>query len=190
MKKILFILLSFTGISFAQIAETSDAISPLLIGEKIPKQNLISVDNQLVSTSEIFNKKTVLILYRGGWCPYCNAQLMDMQEIESQIIELGYQIVAISPDSPKFLKETTTEDKLNYQLFSDSDGAFSQALGVAFKREKPKLEKYSEGKNPGFLPVPTVYVLNENGEIEFMYINPNYTKRLKGDLLLAVLKNL
>ena len=29
-----------------------------------------------------------------------------------------------------------------------------------------------------------------NGEIEFMYINPNYTKRLKGDLLLAVLKNL
>ena len=116
MKKILFILLSFTGISFAQIAETSDAISPLLIGEKIPKQNIMSVDNQLVSTSEIFNKKTVLILYRGGWCPYCNAQLMDMQEIESQIIELGYQIVAISPDSPKFLKETTTEDKLNYQL--------------------------------------------------------------------------
>lgn len=190
MKKILFILLSFTGISFAQIADEATAISPLLIGEKIPKQNLISVDNQLVSTTEIFNKKTILILYRGGWCPYCNVQLMDMQEIESQIIELGYQIVAISPDSPKFLKETTTEDKLNYQLFSDSDGAFSQVLGVAFKREKPKLEKYSEGKNPGFLPVPTVYVLNENDEIEFMYINPNYTKRLKGDLLLAVLKNL
>lgn len=59
MKKLLFILLSFTGISFAQIAETSDAISPLLIGEKIPKQNLISVDNQLVSTTEIFNKKTI-----------------------------------------------------------------------------------------------------------------------------------
>ena len=56
MKKILFILLSFTGISFAQIAETSDAISPLLIGEKIPKQNLTSDDNQLVSTSEIFKR--------------------------------------------------------------------------------------------------------------------------------------
>ena len=92
--------------------------------------------------------------------------------------------------SAKFLKETTTEDKLNYQLFSDSDGKFSQALGIAFKRDKPKLEKYSEGKNPGFLPVPTVYVLNENREIEFMYINPNYSKRLKGDLLLSVLKNL
>lgn len=151
---------------------------------------MISVDNKAVSTDEIFNKKTVLIIYRGGWCPYCNSQLMEMQEIENQIIALGYQIVAISPDSPKFLKETTKEDKLNYQLFSDSDGKFSEALGIAFKREKPKLEKYSEGKNPGFLPVPTVYILDENREIEFLYINPNYTKRLKGEMLLAVLKSL
>lgn len=190
MKKLLFIVLAISGISSAQIADKAEEISPLLIGEKIPEQDLISVDAQPVSTSEIFNKKTVLIVYRGGWCPYCNSQLMEMQEIESQIIDLGYQIVAVSPDSPKFLKETTIEDKLNYQLFSDSDGKFSQALGIAFKREKPKLEKYSEGKNPGFLPVPTVYILNENREIEFLYINPNYSKRLKGELLLGVLKNL
>ena len=190
MKKFLFILLAISGISSAQIAEKAEDISPLLIGEKIPKQDLISVDNKAVSTSEIFSKKTVLIIYRGGWCPYCNSQLMEMQEIESQIIALGYQVVAISPDSPKFLKETTKEDKLNYQLFSDSDGKFSEALGIAFKREKPKLEKYSEGKNPGFLPVPTVYILDENREIEFLYINPNYAKRLKGEMLLAVLKSL
>jgi peroxiredoxin len=190
MKKFLFILLAVSGFSFAQIAEKAEDISPLLIGEKIPKQDLISVDNKAVSTSDIFSKKTVLIIYRGGWCPYCNSQLMEMQEIENQIIALGYQIVAISPDSPKFLKETTKEDKLNYQLFSDSDGKFSEALGIAFKREKPKLEKYSEGKNPGFLPVPSVYILDENREIEFLYINPNYTKRLKGEMLLAVLKSL
>ena len=138
----------------------------------------------------IVNKKTVLIIYRGGWCPYCNSQLMEMQEIENQIIALGYQIIAISPDAPKFLKDTTEKDKINYQLFSDSEGKFAQALGVAFKREKPKLEKYSEGRNPGFLPVPTVYITNKNGEIEFMYINPNYSKRLKGSLLLSVLKTL
>ena len=190
MKKFLFILLAISGISSAQIAEKAEDISPLLIGEKIPKQDLISVDNKAVSTSEIFSKKTVLIIYRGGWCPYCNSQLMEMQEIESQIIALGYQVVAISPDSPKFLKETTKEDKLNYQLFSDSDGKFSEALGIAFNGEKPKLEQYPEGKNPGFLPVPTVYILDENREIEFLYINPNYAKRLKGEMLLAVLKSL
>lgn len=99
-------------------------------------------------------------------------------------------MVAISPDAPKFLKQTLVDKELKYHLYSDSEGKFSQAIGVAFKREKPKLEKYSEGKNPGFLPVPTVYVLNKNQEIEFMYINPNYGTRLKGDVLLAVLKTL
>ena len=52
------------------------------------------------------------------------------------------------------------------------------------------LRKYSDEKNTSFLPVPTVYVLNEKQEIEFMYINPDYKKRLKGELLMAVLKNL
>ena len=38
----------------------------------------------LKNTNEIFGQKTVLIVYRGGWCPYCNAQLADMQEIEKE----------------------------------------------------------------------------------------------------------
>lgn len=191
MKKLIAIVLfSLAFNTQAQIAENAEDISPLLIGEKIPDIELTNIDGKEVSTKEIFHKKTVLVVYRGGWCPYCNRQLADMQDIESQILELGYQIVAVSPDSPKFLKETESDDKLNYALYSDSKGKFSQAIGIAFKKDKPKLDKYSEGKNPGFLPVPTVYVLNEKQEIEFMYINPNYATRLKGELLVAVLKNL
>ena len=42
----------------------------------------------------------------------------------------------------------------------------------------------------GVRNIPTVYVLNSKNEIEFLYINPKYSERLKGNLLLAVLKNL
>ena len=191
MKKLIAIILfAFAFNLQAQIADSPEDVSPLLIGEKIPEIELRTMENKEVSTKEIFNKKTILIVYRGGWCTYCNGQLSDMQDIEKDVLDLGYQIVAVSPDAPKFLKETSEEDKLNYSLYSDSEGKFAQAIGVAFKKDKPKLDKYSEGKNPGFLPVPTVYVLNEKREIEFMYINPNYSTRLKGELLLAVLKNL
>lgn len=191
MKKIItFVLLVFSSSIFAQIAEKAEDISPLLIGEKIPKQDLISVDGKAISTAEIFNKKTVLVFYRGGWCPYCNSQLSEMQEIEDQIIALGYNVVAVSPDAPNFLKQTEDKKELKYNLYSDSDGKFAQALGIAFKKEKGKLDKYSEGKNPGYLPVPTVYVINEKQKIEFLYINPDYSVRLSGKLLLAVLKNL
>ena len=102
MKKI--ILLVFLGLStsiFAQVASAPEDVSPLLIGEKIPTLNLHDSKGVSVSTETIFNKKTVLIVYRGGWCPYCNAQLADMQSIEKEIIELGFQVVAVSPDSPE-----------------------------------------------------------------------------------------
>ena len=184
------VALLFSVISFAQIADKAENVSPLLIGEKIPNVVLHDANGKEVKTKDIFDKKTVVVVYRGGWCPYCNSQLADMQEIEKDIIALGYQVVAISPDAPSFLKQTLDKKELQYQLYSDSEGVFSQAVGIAFVREKPKLDKYSEGKNPGFLPVPTVYVLNDKQEIEFMYINPNYGTRLKGDVLLAVLKTL
>ena len=191
MKRIISLfLLTLSTLASAQIADKAENISPLLIGEKIPNIVLHDVYGKEVQTKNILSQKTVLVVYRGGWCPYCKAQLADMQDIEKEIIELGYQVVAISPDAPIFLKQTLVDKELKYHLYSDSEGKFSQAIGVAFKREKPKLEKYSEGKNPGFLPVPTVYVLNKNQEIEFMYINPNYGTRLKGDALLAVLKTL
>ena len=184
------VILLFSVASFAQIADRAENISPLLIGEKIPNVILHDANGKEVKTKDILDKKTVLVVYRGGWCPYCNSQLADMQEIENDIISLGYQVVAISPDAPSFLKQTLDKKELKYKLYSDSEGVFSQAVGIAFAREKPKLDKYSDGKNPGFLPVPTVYVLNDKQEIEFMYINPNYGTRLKGDVLLAVLKAL
>ncbi len=184
------VALLFSVVSFAQIADKAENVSPLLIGEKIPNVILHDTNGKEVKTNDIFAKKTVLVVYRGGWCPYCNSQLADMQEIEKDIIALGYQVVAISPDAPSFLKQTLDKKELQYKLYSDSEGIFSQAVGIAFAREKPKLDKYSEGKNPGFLPVPTVYVLNDKQEIEFMYINPNYGTRLKGDVLLAILKAL
>ncbi|ULT24851.1 redoxin domain-containing protein [Sphingobacterium sp. E70] len=30
----------------------------------------------------ISQKPTILVFYRGGWCPYCNLQLSGLQEIE------------------------------------------------------------------------------------------------------------
>ncbi|NHN26582.1 AhpC/TSA family protein [Flavobacterium jejuense] len=194
MKKVLTVVLFSLSFAIqAQMADKPENVSPLLIGEKIPNIKLQDIKGKEVETNTLLDKKTVLIVYRGGWCPYCNAQLADMQEIEQDILSLGYQIVAVSPDSPSFLKETEDKGKLGYMLFSDSNGVFSKALGIAFtapEKYGKVLSNYSGGKNTNWLPVPTVYVLNEKQEIEFMYINPDYSKRLNGNLLLSVLKTL
>ena len=194
MKKVITIVLFSLAFNLqAQVADKPENISPLLIGEKIPNTKLQDISGKEVETNTLFDKKTVLIVYRGGWCPYCNAQLADMQEIEKEILSLGYQIVAVSPDAPSFLKETDEKGNLGYTLVSDNNGNFSKAIGIAFtspEKYGKMLGKYSDGKNTNWLPVPAVYVLNEKQEIEFLYINPDYSKRLQGNLLLSVLKSL
>ncbi len=191
---IVFGLVLFVFSISAQIPEKAEDISPLLIGEIIPDIVLKAPDGSDHSMLDIFSEKpTVLLFYRGGWCPYCNAHLAEMQGAESEIIKLGYQIVAISPDSPKNLQSTNEKNELQYSLYSDADGTFMKAMGIAFEapeRSVDKLKKYSDGLNKGILPVPAVFVVDTSGKIEFEYINPYYKTRLSADLLLAVLKEL
>lgn len=197
MKKIICLALFAIGLSVhAQndLPKQATEITPLLIGEKIPNVTLKSVENTVVNLSELIRKKrTVLVFYRGGWCPYCNAHLAALAEAEKELLDLGYQIIAISPDAPKSLKVTDDKEKLNYLLLSDSTGELSKAVGIAFQAPenyKATIAKGSDGVNNSFLPVPAVFILNTNAEIEFEHIAPNFKNRISNDLLIAVAKSL
>lgn len=193
MKKIfLTFILAIGNIVNAQtdLAKTANDISPLLIGEIVPNVTVQTVDQKQVSLNEITKaKKTVLVFYRGGWCPYCTLHLSALGEAEQKLIEMGYQIIAASPDSPKSLKNTLEDKKLNYTLLSDSKGDLAKALGIAFAAPtgyEKYLSKGSEGVNISYVPVPSVFILNEKNEILFEYINPSYNIRLSNELLQAV----
>ena len=121
----------------------------MLIGETIPDVLVKAPDGSEHSMLNILSQKpTVILFYRGGWCPYCNTHLSEIRNVENEIIKLGYQIIAISPDSPENLVVTSEKNELNYLLYSDADGTFSKAMGIAFeapKRNVEKLLRYSDG---------------------------------------------
>ncbi|RUT70517.1 AhpC/TSA family protein [Flavobacterium cupreum] len=197
MKKALFTLFAAAStVANAQnaVAKTATDIAPLLIGEKIPNSTLKSSDNATVSLSELISKKkTVLVFYRGGWCPYCNLHLSALAEAEKQILDLGYQIVAVSPDSPENLKVTAEKDKVKYTLLSDADGTLIKEFGIAFEAPenyKSVINVHSNGMNTSFLPVPSVFVVNTSGDILFEYVSPDFKQRINADLLVSVLKTL
>lgn len=197
MKNIICLVLFVIALSVSaqnDLPKRATEIIPLLIGEKIPHVTLKSVENATVNLSELIAmKRTVLVFYRGGWCPYCNLHLAALALAEKELLNLGYQIIAISPDGPQSLKVTNNKEKLNYLLLSDSTGELSKAVGIAFEAPenyKSIIAKGSAGVNTSFLPVPAVFILNKNAEIEFEHITPNYKNRISNDLLVAVAKSL
>ncbi len=193
--KLNILLLSFliSVSSLAQVAERAEDISPLLIGEKVPQIKISSVENKKISLIDVVKKRpTMLLFYRGGWCPYCNAHLAAVGEITEEIRELGYQIIAVSPDSPEKLKESLENQDMDYQLFSDADGNLIKAMGLAFQANDKYVSMLSDrsgGENSGFLPVPALFIVDTKGTIVFEYISPDYSQRIAAPLLLDVLKH-
>jgi peroxiredoxin len=177
----------------AQVPNKAEDISPLLIGEALPKASLQNSKGDFIELRNILTEKpSVIVFYRGGWCPYCSAQLSGLAEIEKDILNLGFKIIAISPDDYKNL--SVTGDKVNYGLYSDPEGKFIKEVGIAF--QTPTMTKTyiatkgQKGETSEVIPVPTVMVVNQKGTILFEYINPNYKERISGEMLLAVLKTI
>ena len=196
MKKLLLITLLITGCSNQQsIPLIAEDISPILIGEKLPNAKFQNAEGKSVQLKTLLEEKpTVLVFYRGGWCPYCNVQLSGLVEIEQDILKLGYQILAISPDDFKNLQSTIENNSTKYKLLSDPNGEFIQEIGIAFKTSSSLKEyiisKGQKGETSSVMPAPTVMIVDKKGVIKFEYINPNYKERISGDMLLSVLKTL
>jgi peroxiredoxin len=181
-----------------RVAENADDIHPLLVGAKVPDVVLMDVEGEPVKLYSLLSKKpTVLVFYRGGWCPYCNLQLSQLHTIENEVIELGYQIVAISADRFENAEKSVDKHNLHYTLLSDSAKIAAEAFGLAFKVDEETLERYTKigidleaasGVNDHILPVPAVFIVQKDGIITFEYVNPNYRVRLNAQVLLAILK--
>jgi len=175
-------------------------ICPLKVGEEIPENiKITSVDGKSVDMREVLSEKSVLVFYRGGWCPYCIRHLAALNEALPTIDSLGYQLLAITPDQFDSLGVSTERSSSEYELYSDSEINAIEAFGLGWKiedeRYKSYIKKYDldmeewSGQKHHILPVPAVYIIKD-GKVEFNYINPNYSIRLKPSTLIAVLESL
>jgi peroxiredoxin len=112
-------IFSSLHVAQAAVAEKAESAVSLAVGAIAPGVMLKAmggVDFDLGAA--MATKPTVLIFYRGGWCPYCNTQLAELQKYQDQFVALGYQILAITPDAPEAMPATAEKNALGYSLLS------------------------------------------------------------------------
>lgn len=195
---VLFCSLPAWGFEKDRIAESVEQVSPLLNGMSVGKATLQNVTGEPLSLRALLMQKpSVVIFYRGGWCPYCNAQLAELKSLEPRLLAMGYQILAISPETPERLQQQKFDVNHKVMVLSDAKLEAIKAFGVGFYMSKAKAVLYemklghqlAEHDGRAVLPAPAVYILDKNGEVLFNYINPNFKVRLSADLLLAAAKS-
>ena len=51
---------------------------------------------EMTIPQDLAGRWTVLLFYRGHWCPYCRQQLLDFQRAREQLNELGAEVAVSS----------------------------------------------------------------------------------------------
>ncbi len=191
------LLLSTAVLSFGQTpADSPQTVQPLAVGAKMPAVSVHNAAGDAVALASLTaGKPTILIFYRGGWCPYCTRHLAVLQEIDARLTELGYQMLALSPDTPAALAAAQSKHAYSYQLISDRAMEASAGFGLAFRLDE-KTRKAYEGygfdlapvpsePESRWLPVPAVFVLDRSGTVRFVHANDDYKVRVSNADLLA-----
>jgi peroxiredoxin len=104
------------------------------------------------------------------------------------LIELGYQILCISPDKPEKVAEFNKKGEYAYTLLSDAKMDAAKRFGLAFETKSEDfqmlLEEHS-GETHHLLPVPAVFIVDRKAKIQFQYVNPDYKIRIDPQTVLA-----
>lgn len=198
---VLLLTLSFQTFALdrSAIAETAEDVTPLLNGQTIPNATLRTADGSPVSLKALMMQKpSIILFYRGGWCPYCNRQLAGLKDIEKELVEMGYQVLAISPESPSRLQEQKLETEFAVTLLSDESLQAIKGFGIGFYVPGETKSKYKNnwniqltdeaGSDRAVLPAPAVFIADTTGLIKFQYVNPNFKVRPSSELLLQAAK--
>jgi len=71
---------------------------------------------------------SVILFYRGHWCPFCRSQLTDFQKHADQYAAAGIKVVALSVDTRENAQKSVDQHHLTFPVGYDLDPQATSAL--------------------------------------------------------------
>lgn len=185
MKNILIVaLFLFGSMAYAQ---------GLKVGESVPSLAIKDTTGNTYQLDKL-SKKTVLIFYRGAWCPYCVKQLKSVnQEVQAKIDSKEAQLFAISVDNPRMAKKMKAKFDLKFQVISDSSASSLKAFKIVNQLTPELVKKYKNsyqidiegdsGQKHHMIAHPAVFII-QNGKILFADVHTDYKQRTSNSTIL------
>ena len=183
----------------------SDMLTKNLDSHALKKGNiatdfsLISTKKQKVNLYELLNTKPVIIsFFRGSWCPFCVKELQHFQNNLKQLQQVSnVHFIAISPQKIEISAKLQQDNAIDFTILSDVGNHIAQQYGLVFTLPQNVRELYQNlgadipkfnGDDSYQLPIPATYLIGQDKQILFSYINVNYMERVDISELVNVLK--
>lgn len=170
--------------------ETLNAPVPLGLkpGDKAPAFTGYDQNGKQIQLKKILESgPIILFFYRGKWCPVCSKYLNDYQDSLSILLDMGVNVVAITPESIENVEQTVKLHNLSFTVVYDCQEQIMKDYNVMFsvtKDYQDQVMKYltvdiakNNGRDVAHLPVPATYIINREGIIVAVQFDPDYNKR-------------
>lgn len=168
----------------------------LKVGDKAPDATLPDVSGRTESLAALFAQgPTLVMFYRGGWCPFCNLQLHDYATAKPEFERRGVRVVAISVDKPSEEAKAQAKQGVPFPMLSDSKLTAHQAYHVVHvpgDAERKALTGYGidlaaySGETHGDFAVPAIFLVDRDATVRFVHVDEDYKTRPSAKQMLAV----
>lgn len=169
------------------------------VGDVVPDADLLAADGSATTLATALGPgRSVLVLYRGAWCPWCNLTLRQYQAtLLPALAEHGVALVAVSTQAPDGSKAMTESNDLGFPVLSDPGAELIGRLGL---RTEPSPAARAAHTGLGFdvadsgsdgtaaLAFPTVLVLDAQRRVVFADVQVDYTARTEVEAVLAAVE--
>lgn len=167
------------------------------VGKKVPAVHALDLDGKDVTLASLYTKGPILLaFYRGGWCPYCNAELHAFSTAYPEYQKRGVTPVAVSVDKPEIEAKTKATWTIPFPVLSDGTATVIEAFHVVKKLEGDELAKYKgygvdleaySGNTHHEIAVPALFLIDRGGVVRWAHSDPEYKVRPTTAQILAAI---
>jgi peroxiredoxin len=152
-------------------------VAGLDVGQKITYFELPDQQDYPWSISgQLETGPVMLVFYWGDWSPYCNGQLASIAREFEEFESRGAQVAGISVDPPSNNARMVGKLLLPFPLLSDPEGELVRLFGLWNEEEG--------------VAVPSVVVVDQSGEVRYVYSGTDVADRPRNEEVLAALDGL
>jgi peroxiredoxin len=129
-------------------------------------------------------KGVVLFFFRSAaWCPYCQAQLIDLNSGVAELAKRGYRLAGISYEPPAVDAGFIADRDIKYPLLSDPKSEVIDRYNLRDPQYKPGSRAYG-------VPRPVIFILDRKGVIKAKLYEETYKTRPPVGLVIETLDKL
>ncbi|MDL2403972.1 peroxiredoxin-like family protein [Rhizobium mayense] len=182
------------------VRETDIASRALKVGDTAPDFLLPDAHGRLHSSEQLRGEGPLVIsFYRGGWCPWCNAELRALQAAKSQFDSLKANLVVVSPETRDLPRQLKRQLNLDLTMLADVDHGVAISYGVLFRVPDETRAHYSgqgydfghrHGSTEWMLPIPATFVIDQDGVVRSAFVDPDFTIRQEPSDILDKVRHL